>query len=149
MAHVIHHKKRYIHSQQIFLQVRGTTRNKLLRLVADEGLMKLCQICSRNKEFYDYREDAARLMSEIRTAGDRMGRRNDSIWQAAVREFDAALAAFQQQNAPKLYRLAELLTLEYSVSEAARELGLPRSTLDYRVKKLQRMLLQFLADYPR
>ena len=31
----------------------------------------------------------------------------------------------------------------------ARELGLPRSTVDYQVKKLQLMLGQFLADYPR
>ena len=60
-----------------------------------------------------------------------------------------AFLARVKQDAPKLSRLAELLTLEYSLSEAARELGLPRSTLDYRVKKLQRMLLQFLADCPR
>ncbi|MBQ9640816.1 MAG: DUF5113 domain-containing protein [Bacteroidaceae bacterium] len=84
----------YGKAEDIYRQLRGKTRNKLTRLRADEGLMKLCQICSRSKEFYDYRSDAERLMAELRTAEQHMDARNDSIWLAAQQEFREVSAVY-------------------------------------------------------
>ena len=56
--------------------------------------------------------------------------------------------ALVKKRAPKLHRLASLLTLEYSKSEAARELGLPVSTVASQVKKLQELLTEFRNNQP-
>ena len=57
----------YNRAEMLYLTVIKETKNKLWRLLADEGMMKLCQIESKNKEFYDYRSDALKLMAELRT----------------------------------------------------------------------------------
>ena len=46
-------------------QVYDCTHNELERLVADIGLMKICQRTAQNKEFYDYRHAAIRRMRRI------------------------------------------------------------------------------------
>ena len=84
----------YQKAEQIYQEIRSTTRNKLFQLMADEGLMKLCQICSKSKEFYDYRSDAERLMKDLRTAVRHMNARNDSLWQAAQQEFNRVSAVY-------------------------------------------------------
>ena len=52
--------------------------------------------------------------------------------------------AFVRERNPKLAPLAELLTLEYTKSEAGRELGDPSSTVTSRVEKLKDLLAAFL-----
>jgi len=84
----------YARAEQLYQQVRRQTRNKLLRLMADEGLMKLCQIQSKSKQFYDYRSDAERLMAELRTGRRRFGHRNDSLWREAQLEFNRVSAVY-------------------------------------------------------
>lgn len=52
--------------------------------------------------------------------------------------------AFVRKRNPKLGPLAELLTLEYSKSEAGRELSDASSTVTSGVKKLKELLTAFL-----
>ena len=84
----------YNRAEMLYLTVIKETRNKLWRLLADEGMMKLCQIESKNKEFYDYRSDALKLMAELRTAQKHMDPRNDSIWEVAQSEFKLVSAVY-------------------------------------------------------
>lgn len=46
-------------------EVYGETTNELECLVADVGMMKICQRTAMNKEFYDYRNSALRRMKRI------------------------------------------------------------------------------------
>ena len=52
--------------------------------------------------------------------------------------------AFVQERNPTLAPLAELLTLEFTKSEAGRELGNASSTVTSRVEKLKALLDEFL-----
>lgn len=52
--------------------------------------------------------------------------------------------AFVMERDPKLYELADLLTLEYSKSEAGRELDTASSTVTSRMKKLKKLTEEFL-----
>lgn len=51
---------------------------------------------------------------------------------------------FVKENDPKLYDLADLLTLEYSKSEAGRKLNTASSTVTSRMKKLKELTEEFL-----
>lgn len=46
-------------------EVYSLTKNELELLIADIGLMKICQRTAMNKEFYDYRNSALRRMKRI------------------------------------------------------------------------------------
>ena len=59
-------------------------------------------------------------------------------------ELREAFIAFVRERNPKLAPLAELLTLEYTKSEAGRELGDASSTVTSRVEKLKELLTAFL-----
>ena len=51
---------------------------------------------------------------------------------------------FVRRQYPRLAPLAELLTLEFTKSEAARELSDAHSTITSRSKKLEELLLEFM-----
>ena len=51
-------------------EVYNETANELECLVADVGMMKICQRTSMNKEFYDYRNRAMRRMKRIEDSGE-------------------------------------------------------------------------------
>ena len=51
-------------------EVYKLTKNELELLIADIGLMKICQRTAMNKEFYDYRNSALRRMKRIREESD-------------------------------------------------------------------------------
>lgn len=53
------------HSKACLEKVYATCRNELELLVADVGMMKICQRTSANKDFYDYRNSALRRMERI------------------------------------------------------------------------------------
>lgn len=55
-------------ADSLFGEVYNETANELECLVADVGMMKICQRTSLNKEFYDYRNSALQRMKRI--AGD-------------------------------------------------------------------------------
>ena len=52
-------------ADNLFKEVYGETSNELECLVADVGMMKICQRTAMNKEFYDYRNSAIRRMRRI------------------------------------------------------------------------------------
>ncbi len=83
---------------------------------------------NENGEFESYEIPATKDM----TAADRF------------LELREAFIAFVQERNPKLAPLAELLTLEYTKSEAGRELGDASSTVTSRVEKLKDLLTAFL-----
>ena len=59
-------------------------------------------------------------------------------------ELREAFIAFVQERNPKLAPLAELLTLEFTKSEAARELGDAWGTVTSRTDKLKELVTDFL-----
>ncbi|MCD7925223.1 MAG: DUF5113 domain-containing protein [Bacteroides sp.] len=52
-------------AEDLFLSVYDESDNELECLVADIGMMKICQRTAMNKEFYDYRNSALRRMKRI------------------------------------------------------------------------------------
>lgn len=57
-------------ADSLFGEVYNETANELECLVADVGMMKICQRTSMNKEFYDYRNRALRRMKRIEDSGE-------------------------------------------------------------------------------
>ena len=53
-------------ASRLFRQALGEGDNEIERLIADVGMMKICQRTAMNKEFYDYRNSAFRRMKRIR-----------------------------------------------------------------------------------
>lgn len=52
-------------AEEFFLRVYEESDNELECLIADIGMMKICQRTAMNKEFYDYRNSALRRMKRI------------------------------------------------------------------------------------
>lgn len=52
-------------AEDLFLRVYDESNNELECLIADIGMMKICQRTAMNKEFYDYRNSALRRMKRI------------------------------------------------------------------------------------
>ena len=57
-------------SDSLFQVVYETTSNELELLVADVGMMKICQRTAQNKEFYDYRNSALSRINRFREDED-------------------------------------------------------------------------------
>ena len=55
------------------------TKNELELLIADIGLMKICQRTAMNKEFYDYRNSALKRMKRIREESDLFADRHEAL----------------------------------------------------------------------
>ena len=55
----------YDHAQQLLDSVPKMTDNQIELLVADVQQMRLCQRRSRNRDFYDYREQAVRALARV------------------------------------------------------------------------------------
>ncbi len=60
-------------------EVYKLTKNELELLIADIGLMKICQRTAFNKEFYDYRNSALRRMKRIREESDLFADRHETL----------------------------------------------------------------------
>ena len=52
-------------AEALHKEVYKLTKNELELLIADIGLMKICQRTAMNKEYYDYRNSALRRMKRI------------------------------------------------------------------------------------
>lgn len=53
------------HAARLFQKASEASKNELERLVADVGMMKICQRTSMNKEFYDYHNSAMQRLRRI------------------------------------------------------------------------------------
>ena len=60
-------------------EVYKLTKNELELLIADIGLMKICQRTALNKEFYDYRNSALKRMKRIREESDLFADRHEAL----------------------------------------------------------------------
>lgn len=60
-------------------EVYQLTKNELELLIADIGLMKICQRMAMNKEFYDYRNSALKRMKRIREESDLFADRHEKL----------------------------------------------------------------------
>lgn len=82
-------------------EVYDGTTNELECLVADVGMMKICQRTAMNKEFYDYRNSALRRMKRI--AEDETSRTDEDI----LRRFNYACSEFSITSAVYYYYLQQ------------------------------------------
>lgn len=66
-------------AEALHKEVYKLTKNELELLIADIGLMKICQRAALNKEFYDYRNSALRRMKRIREESDLFADRHEVL----------------------------------------------------------------------
>lgn len=65
-------------AEALHKEVYKLTKNELELLIADVGLMKICQRTAMNKEFYDYRNSALRRMKRIREESELFADRHET-----------------------------------------------------------------------
>lgn len=66
-------------AEALHKEVYKLTKNELELLIADIGLMKICQRTAMNKEFYDYRNSALRRMKRISEESDLFVDRHEKL----------------------------------------------------------------------
>ncbi len=66
-------------AEALHKEVYKQTKNELELLIADIGLMKICQRTAMNKEYYDYRNSALRRMKRIREESDLFADRHETL----------------------------------------------------------------------
>jgi K+-sensing histidine kinase KdpD len=78
-----------------YKSVYKQTKNELELLIADIGLMRICQRTAMNKEFYDYRNSALRRMKRIREDSDLFADRHEALrLEYAFSEFHLVSAVY-------------------------------------------------------
>lgn len=66
-------------AEALHKEVYKLIKNELELLIADIGLMKICQRTAMNKEFYDYRNSALKRMKRIREESDLFADRHEAL----------------------------------------------------------------------
>ena len=66
-------------AEALHKEVYKLTKNELELLIADIGMMKICQRTAMNKEYYDYRNSALRRMKRIREESDLFADRHETL----------------------------------------------------------------------
>lgn len=66
-------------AEALHKEVYKLTKNELELLIADIGLMKICQRTAMNKEYYDYRNSALRRMKRIREESDLFADQHETL----------------------------------------------------------------------
>ena len=66
-------------AEALHKEVYKLTKNELELLIADIGLMKICQRTAMHKEYYDYRNSALRRMKRIREESDLFADRHETL----------------------------------------------------------------------
>ena len=66
-------------AEALHKEVYKLTKNELELLIADIGLMKICQRTAMNKEYYEYRNSALRRMKRIREESDLFADRHETL----------------------------------------------------------------------
>lgn len=77
----------YAGARRLFSDVLEESENELMMLVADVGMMKICQRISANKDFYDYHNSAIKRMERIRREEAYMNPHQKRLWCYARSEF--------------------------------------------------------------
>ncbi len=90
--------------------VLGESRNELLKLVADVGMMRVCQRRSANKDFYDYRNSALTRMERLRAEAGSMTPHQRLLWNFARSDYHLTLSTYyyylrQEPEAEEQYRI--------------------------------------------
>ena len=88
-------------ADSLFREVYDGTANELECLVADVGMMKICQRTAMNKEFYDYRNSALRRMKRI--GEDEVALADEDI----LRRFNYACSEFSITSSVYYYYLQQ------------------------------------------
>ena len=88
-------------ADSLLQEVYSETANELECLVADVGMMKICQRTAQNKEFYDYRNSALRRMKRI-------GEDEEAMKDAGIlRRFNYACSEFSITSSVYYYYLQQ------------------------------------------
>ena len=77
----------YAAAKRLYRQVTAESKNELLTLVADVGLMELCQRTSANKEYYDHRNNAQRHLNRLADVTGTMNPHQLRLWNYALSEY--------------------------------------------------------------
>lgn len=88
-------------SMLLYRKVTEISDNELECLIADIGMMKICQRISSNKEFYDFRNSAVKRMERITQDGTAL---EDSVFNA---RFNYALSEFHIVSGVYYYYLQQ------------------------------------------
>lgn len=84
----------YARAYQLLEEVAHVTDSQVELLVADVQLMRLCQRESRNKEFYEYREQALRRMRRIDESASDLPERASGRLRYAKSEFSIVTSTY-------------------------------------------------------
>jgi len=84
----------YDSAMSICIDIAENTKNKLIRLMADVELMRICGQTSQNKLFYEYRNDALICMNRVKEEMYNMTERQLRYWGYAVSEYHLVSAEY-------------------------------------------------------
>ena len=84
----------YDTAQVVYRQVLDGEANELLKLVADVGMMRICQRRSANKDFYDYSVSAERRMKRIAPEENLMTDTQRRLWNYAQSDYHLTLSIY-------------------------------------------------------
>lgn len=93
-AFVMSMRADYATAKKIYSQVGDETKNELLMLVADIGLMEQCQRTGCNKEYYDHRNNAQRHIKRLEGNLDIMNEHQMRLWNYAQSEYHFVSATY-------------------------------------------------------
>ncbi|MCR4614073.1 MAG: DUF5113 domain-containing protein [Bacteroidaceae bacterium] len=84
----------YDTAQVVYRQVLDGSAHELLKLVADIGMMRICQRRSANKELYDYALSAERRMRRIAAEESLMDEGQSRLWNYAQSDYHLTLSIY-------------------------------------------------------
>ena len=87
-------RQEYDSAKVYYEQVSQQSNNQLLRLLADVGMMRVCQRMSANKEFYHYRNSAARAIERVSPEQPLMTPHQQQLWNYAVSDYHLTLSTY-------------------------------------------------------
>ena len=93
-AFVLSMRADYASAKRTYQQVTAESKNELLALVADVGLMELCQRTSSNKEYYDHRNNAQRHLDRLAGNTESMSPHQLRLWNYALSEYHFVSAVY-------------------------------------------------------
>ena len=108
----------YDSATTLYRQVTDRSHNELLKLLADVGMMKVCQRRSNNRELYDFRSAAEKRMARIRPEADAMTDHQRLLWNYAQSDYHMTLSIYyyylrqEDQAVEELTELTRRLDLQ-------------------------------------
>lgn len=101
----------YSGAKRLYRQVAKESKNELLVLMADIGLMDLSQRTSSNKEYYDYRNDAQRRLNRLAGSVETMNPHQLRLWNYATSEYHFISAVYYFYMNQRHEAAAEMRTI--------------------------------------